>query len=400
MHTLFISHTAADAAFVTRLSDMLRSRLASPEDGGPVEVFCASDGSSLKLGTDWNAGLVEALQRAKLVVLVLTPGANDSTWVQFEAGFAYALGARVVPAGFFGFDVADARSPLNSLHGFNVTGPGSLDNIIAVANDVFSVQCQRRFSEQEYDELLRLSRFSWSGRGGVDLIESISAWAAPFDRAVRLASSEELIGVTRAVLDREGLASTIDERSRSSETAIDTKGMRVWISSSDSAPKATFCFDPITFGALFDTAARIMSAMCGGAPTAYEMSVEFEEFTTCDTEPWKQLGHLFDSSAQIAGASDPEARFVISTYSFNSWIECEGIRLAVRVAEGRAMVLLRFGSELKPARVMRLIGLLVARGVVRRRSKQEVEQISSRRRQADERNWQEYLDFRRRTPGT
>lgn len=95
----------------------------------------------------------EALERASLMVVFVTPSALRSSWLFFESGFAYSKGIRVVPVGFLGVDLAGLPPPLSLLQGFNITSEAGLNNLIAVANEIFGHAHAEAFTATEFREV-------------------------------------------------------------------------------------------------------------------------------------------------------------------------------------------------------------------------------------------------------
>ena len=80
-HQLFISHATADAAFAHRLAADLRAL------GFAVWIAPAS----IRPGEQWVAAINRGLEESGVMVLVLTPAAAASPWVQMETNVAIEL---------------------------------------------------------------------------------------------------------------------------------------------------------------------------------------------------------------------------------------------------------------------------------------------------------------------
>ena len=149
---VFFSHSSRDREVLKLLKEKFSERV-----GGVVEIFLSSDGQSIPLGRNWVHRIEEALNESKLLVIFVTPNSVGSSWVLFEAGFAYAKGLRVVPVGFLGLEISELPAPLGLLQGFNITSVDGLDNLIALINETFQHQHRTRFEPKDYDELLSLA---------------------------------------------------------------------------------------------------------------------------------------------------------------------------------------------------------------------------------------------------
>lgn len=145
--TVFFSHATADKAQLIRLKDLFVQKT-----GGAIDVFLSSDGQSIPLGVNWVHSLQDALNRATLMFVFISPNSLHSSWLYFESGFSYAKNIRVVPLGFRGVDLSSLPPPLSLLQGFNITSAAGLDNLIAVPNEVFSHNHTQKFSYEEFCE--------------------------------------------------------------------------------------------------------------------------------------------------------------------------------------------------------------------------------------------------------
>ena len=150
---VFFSHSSRDKRELSLLK-----RLFVEKTGGAIEVFLSSDGQSIPLGRNWIHRIEEALESAKLLVTFITGNSVGSSWVSFEAGFAYSKGVQVVPVGFLGLDVANVPPPIGLLQGFNITSADGLDNLIALVNDTLSHNHTNRFTNEEYGQIVELGQ--------------------------------------------------------------------------------------------------------------------------------------------------------------------------------------------------------------------------------------------------
>lgn len=146
---MFFSHSSQDQKSLVRLKELFLEKT-----GESIEIFLSCDGQSIPLGRNWVRRVQEALEEAKVMVTFVTPNAIRSNWLYFESGFAYAKGIRVVPVGFLGLDLATITPPLSLLQGFNITSADGLDNLVALANEVFQHSHLSRFTMDEYQQVV------------------------------------------------------------------------------------------------------------------------------------------------------------------------------------------------------------------------------------------------------
>jgi TIR domain len=153
--TIFLSHSSRDSAVLGKLKDLLHAKTAET-----IDIFLSSDGESIRLGRNWVHRVEEALMKARIMLVFLSPNSINSHWVYFESGFAYSRSEDVVPkgepyidvvpVGILGVDLAQAGPPLSLLQGFNITSADGLNNIIALVNKTFLTKHAESFTEDEY----------------------------------------------------------------------------------------------------------------------------------------------------------------------------------------------------------------------------------------------------------
>ena len=87
---------------------------------GTLSLFLSSDGQSIPFGRNWVATVEQALDSSALMFSFLSPVSTGSAWINFEAGYAYARGVKVVPVAILGKDLNTLHPPLSLLQGFNL----------------------------------------------------------------------------------------------------------------------------------------------------------------------------------------------------------------------------------------------------------------------------------------
>ena len=148
-HDVFISHSPLDSSWIVPLKESLLRVL-----GDRIRIFLSSDGSSLPLGSNWIYSLDQALNRARMMLVFLTPNSIPSRWVYFESGYGYSRGIPVVPIGVLGIKVEEVGPPLSNLQGFNLVDYKGLDNIVGVINEKLRIKKSGPFfNEEEYGNI-------------------------------------------------------------------------------------------------------------------------------------------------------------------------------------------------------------------------------------------------------
>jgi len=144
--TVFFSHSSRDSVPLNLLKDFVKNKTSST-----FEIFLSSDGQSIPFGSNWVHKIEQGLANAITMFIFVTPNSLKSSWIYFEAGFAYSKGIKVIPIGI-GVDIGSIKPPLNLLQGFNITSYEGLNNIIKVINDEFDTTFPESFNEEQYME--------------------------------------------------------------------------------------------------------------------------------------------------------------------------------------------------------------------------------------------------------
>jgi hypothetical protein len=87
---LFVSHAAADKELALFLKNVIEKTF----DG--IDVFVSSDPEDLPIGDPWVERILEALGRARLIVVLGTDRALSRKWVWFEAGAGWDRRRKIV----------------------------------------------------------------------------------------------------------------------------------------------------------------------------------------------------------------------------------------------------------------------------------------------------------------
>lgn len=93
----FLSHASTHGDHARFIKEKILSLY--PEN---VEVFLASDPSSLPPGQPWYSTIIEHLKSVDELLVLLAPSFAERPWIMFEAGAAVALGKIVIPLRYAG----------------------------------------------------------------------------------------------------------------------------------------------------------------------------------------------------------------------------------------------------------------------------------------------------------
>lgn len=146
--TIFLSHSSRDADSLKRLQAMLQKATS-----GTLSLFLSSDGQSIPFGRNWVATVEQALDSSALMFSFLSPASTGSAWINFEAGYAYARGVKVVPVAIMGKDLNTLNPPLSLLQGFNLKSHEGMNNLLSVINATFSTSYPLGFTDDDFSGL-------------------------------------------------------------------------------------------------------------------------------------------------------------------------------------------------------------------------------------------------------
>ena len=208
---VFLSHSSSDSKVLTRLKTALEKKTHNT-----IDFFLSSDGESIPFGKNWVATIQQALERANLTFVFISPQSVNSGWVHFESGFVYGKGIKVIPVAMPGIDLGKVPAPLNLLQGFNIHSHESLNNILAVLNKEFDAKHQDLFSKGEYLGIL-----------GGDAQADIAAYFGDSSRKIQLlqiefAAGPGFIGAVKRILDSKHI-----EHNGTGDNKIASYGFRV-----------------------------------------------------------------------------------------------------------------------------------------------------------------------------
>jgi len=116
---IFISHTATDQP----IADILKAEIDRVFANG-VDVFASSILGTIKPGTDWLSEVKDNLEKAKVVVVLITPVSINRPWIWFEVGASWFRmlegSGRIYPLCSPEIDFQDLPQPLNRLQALSL----------------------------------------------------------------------------------------------------------------------------------------------------------------------------------------------------------------------------------------------------------------------------------------
>lgn len=145
--TIFFSHSSKDKDLILPIKNKIENITANV-----IDIFMSSDGQSIPFGHNWVHKIEEGLNKAKIMFVFVTPTSINSSWIYFEAGFAYSKNIEVIPVGL-GVNIGTLNPPLNLLQGFDINSSDSLNNFISIINKKFNLSFQENFDNNDYNKI-------------------------------------------------------------------------------------------------------------------------------------------------------------------------------------------------------------------------------------------------------
>src|SRR5438045_22656 len=114
--SVFLSYRSVEARF----ADLLKQRLFR-DFIGLVDVFLASDTTSIPAGASWHSEILEGLHRSGLHIVLCSSFSVRCPWISYEAGAAAAHGTPIVPLCHSGLLPHQLPVPLSESEGGVIT---------------------------------------------------------------------------------------------------------------------------------------------------------------------------------------------------------------------------------------------------------------------------------------
>ena len=116
---IFLSHSAKDADLAKEISVQIETNLPG------FKVFASTRPSAIPSGTEWFDAILEKLESAAALVVLLTPASESSLWVGFEFGYFWKKSGRN-SAYFLYHPKASIAGPIANIQGTLITDPEHL----------------------------------------------------------------------------------------------------------------------------------------------------------------------------------------------------------------------------------------------------------------------------------
>jgi hypothetical protein len=122
--SVFLSYRSVEARF----ADVLKQRLVR-DFIGLVDVFLASDTTSIPAGAKWHSEVLRGLERADLHIVVCSAFSVRCPWINYEAGAAAVREIPIVPLCHSGLVPDQLPVPLSENEGGVITDAASLQRL-------------------------------------------------------------------------------------------------------------------------------------------------------------------------------------------------------------------------------------------------------------------------------
>lgn len=347
--TIFFSHSSADKDVLSKLKELFCEKT-----GGTIDVFLSSDGQSIPLGRNWVHRIQEALDEAEIMVVFLTPNSLRSSWIYFEAGYAYSKNIRVVPVGFLGADLASIAPPLSLLQGFNIVNKDGLDNLIALANDTFSHNHKSLFTEEEYQTLmLEGNRFMAHPLGELSrLVDEIHIEVTERDNLV--CTPEEGVVFAQELFEKNGY------EYKTGENYIEGYGLRVYTTDNQHPKPIKFILDPALIDNTFPLALEVIRRVRNDGIKGIPIHFIFVNGVDCINKSHKLTARLYGTGVTLG--KERSLAYEGLDFTIDHLI---GIRAPGRIKQGATYLSITpIENDFDLSRVADLMKLLIKTGVL------------------------------------
>ncbi len=128
---IFLSYRSVEARF----ADVLKRNLTN-DFIGMVEVFLASDTTSIPAGTKWHSRVLQGLSQSDLHIVVCSRFSVRCPWINYEAGAAALRGTPIVPLCHGGLLPHQLPVPLSESEGGVFTDASALQRLYTTVADL------------------------------------------------------------------------------------------------------------------------------------------------------------------------------------------------------------------------------------------------------------------------
>ena len=116
---VFISHIHEEAGIAIVLKDWIESTFA-----GQCDVFVSSDSDNISAGKKWLEEIDNALEKAKVFIIICSLQSIHRPWTNFEAGCAWIKRIPIIPVCHSGLNKSNLLQPLSRFQALDIDESG------------------------------------------------------------------------------------------------------------------------------------------------------------------------------------------------------------------------------------------------------------------------------------
>ena len=146
---IFVSHAAFDEELARALKRHIEASI------GGLSVFVSSDPEDLPPGAQWTEKVLEALDKASVVLTLATDRGLGRRWVWFESGRTWHSNVRLIPCCLGKIRKNNLPTPFSLVQSLNIDEAGDLGALFR-ALEVYGSPCQPPNIQEIVLELTRL----------------------------------------------------------------------------------------------------------------------------------------------------------------------------------------------------------------------------------------------------
>jgi hypothetical protein len=169
--SVFLSYRSVEA----RIADVLKQHLTH-DFIGMIDVFLASDTTSIPAGSSWHAGILDGLHRADLHIVICSTVSVKCPWINYEAGAAAIQTTPIIPLCHSGLLPHQLPVPLSESEGGVITEATTLRRVYGrIANLIGSAIPDVDFDKFAEDFIVvqqQLSELMRNERGAASVVDA------------------------------------------------------------------------------------------------------------------------------------------------------------------------------------------------------------------------------------
>lgn len=124
--SIFISHIHEEAPIAKVLKTWLEACFP-----GHISAFVRSDNEDIPLGKKWLAEIEAAIDRSRLLIILISPAPFERMWIHLEAGWALGRKIEVLPICHSGRSVVQLPRPYGDWNGVDVDADDFAGRLLA-----------------------------------------------------------------------------------------------------------------------------------------------------------------------------------------------------------------------------------------------------------------------------